>query len=142
MMADNIETTAASFVNHPLWSRFLRWCTIRPKRHDIPSSSTLRSVSQETVARLRSLEEYDYLPMPDPTSFIRLATLKPGHFDDDEVVVTLDHHILRPPSRRYPDRLTLAEIRKDLPPGWEAFQTVSRRVRHPLLYLFMPPMMC
>jgi hypothetical protein len=112
-------------VGHPLWSRFLRWCTIRPKQNERPRQSSLVSVGQERIVRLESLNEYKYTPLPDPQSFIRLVTLLPGEFDDD-VRVTIHHDALRPPSAgRKTRKMALAEIRRDLPEGWEAFQTVS-----------------
>ena len=118
-----LDSKVPSYVNYPLWSRFLRWCTIRPKQQEKPRSNSL-VVPYDTGAQLGSLDDYQYIPMPDPLSFIRLATLLSGEFDD-EIRVKLDHHVLKPPSRKRPDRLTLADIRRDLPPGWEAFQTVS-----------------
>lgn len=111
-------------VNHPLWSRFLRWCTIRPKQYERPHSSGLVATPSDSSVQLDSLDDYEYVPLPDPLSFIRLATLLPGEFDD-EIRIKLDHHVLKPPSRARPERLALADIRRDLPAGWEAFQTVS-----------------
>ena len=73
---------------------------------------------------MATLADYEYIMMPDPTSFIWLATLAPGEFDD-EIRIKLDHHVLTPPSKKKPERSTLAEVRRDLPHGWEAFQTVS-----------------
>jgi len=114
-----------TLVDHPLWSRFLRWCTICPKRHERPSNSDLVSVTHETSALLESLSDYQHISLPDPQSYIRLLTLLPDKFDND-VRVTIAHHALTPPSGKKPSRVTLAEIRRDLPSDWEAFQTVSK----------------
>jgi hypothetical protein len=117
------ETPYPTFVDHPLWSQFLRWCTIRPKRWERPSSSLLIVPSDKNV-RLESLNDYEYTPLPDPQSYIRLATVLPGKFDDN-ITINIRHHALRHGPRERYKRLELVETRKHLPSGWEAFQTVS-----------------
>ena len=119
------ETPYPTYVDHPLWSQFLRWCTIRPKQWERPSSSLLIVPGDEDV-QLESLNDYEYPPLPDPSSYIRLATLLPGKFDDN-IRINIRHHALRPPPRHTYRRVALVEIRKHLPSGWEAFQTVSER---------------
>ncbi|KAF1831409.1 HET-domain-containing protein [Decorospora gaudefroyi] len=96
------------------------------KSHRVNRSNSLIAVAYSTgeEGKLHSLPEHEYIPLPDPLSFIRLATILPGEFDDD-IRITLDHHVLKPPSRSKPERLNLAEIRRDLPQGWEAFQTIT-----------------
>jgi hypothetical protein len=128
------DATPPTYVNHPLWSRFLRWCTIRPKPRGLTRTNSLVAAAYNSgeEERLSSLPEHEYTLLPDPLSFIRLATILPGEFDD-EIRIRLDHHVLKPPSRAKPPRLTLAEIRRNMPEGWEAFQTV-RRDRHPALH--------
>lgn len=111
----------ATHVDHPLWSRFLRWCTIRLKQLETPSSSHLVVESHDR----KPLNEYVHTPLPNPQTYIRLVTLLPGKFDD-EIKVSIQHHALTPPSSgRKSTRLNLVEVRRDLPSGWEAFQTVS-----------------
>lgn len=136
-MSDPIHPTD---VDHPLWSRFLRWCTIRPKRREIPSSRYLVIEAHGRSAWLESLKDYEHTPLPDPQSYIRLVTLFPGKFDDD-VRVSIHHDALTPPSRGKRRRMALDEIRRDLPSGWEAFQTVSRgrNIRAPRLQPASPP---
>lgn len=122
--ATNPISVDPDVVGHPLWTRFLRWCTIRPKFFQTPSSDDLADPPKDVAPRDVAEQPYQYEPLPDPLSFIRLATLLPGDFED-EIAITLDSYMLKPPSRQPPARLTLADIRKDLPRGWEAFQTVS-----------------
>lgn len=105
-----------SHVDHPLWSRFLRWCTIRPKQPGTYASSGDPATLSPKGMWLESLNDYEYVPLPDPQSYIRLATLLPGEFDDD-ITVEIYHHVLRPPSGRRNKRLALVDIRKDLPSG-------------------------
>lgn len=111
-------------VDHPLWTRFLRWSTIRPKSHEKPRSNNLVVTPHEIGMELEALDDYEYVPLPDALSFIRLAVLQPGMFRD-EIAIRLEQHVLRPPSKQRPSRLTLVDIRRDLPIGWEAYQTVS-----------------
>lgn len=122
------DTSSPTHVDHPLWSRFLRWCTIRPKSLENPSNDNLVTVvAHNRSVRVEPLNDYQHTPLPDPQSYIRLVTLLPGKFDE-EIRVSIHHEALRPPSgSRQPRRMTLTEVRKDLPSGWEAFQTVSRR---------------
>ncbi|TVY35267.1 Heterokaryon incompatibility protein 6,OR allele [Lachnellula subtilissima] len=114
-------------VSHPLWSRFLRWSTIRPKRRErtnsISSPIFAFDSDRDRSLELESLYDYEHTPLPDPQSFIRLVTLLPGKFED-HVRVRIHHETLRPRSEGKPRRMTLAEIRRDMPAGWEAFQTI------------------
>jgi hypothetical protein len=110
------DTALPTHVDHPLWSLYLRWCTIRPKAKELTRSNSFVAAAYGSgdEEEARALPEHGYIPLPDPLSFIRLATILPGEFDD-EIRITLDHHILKPPSRGKPERLNLAEITKDLP---------------------------
>jgi hypothetical protein len=118
-----------TMVDHPLWSGFLRWCTIRPKDHRQLDGSVLAIPSRHTGAPLESLEDFQYSSLPQTEPFIRLATLLPGEFNDD-IAVKINQHVLQTPPRSKNgsknSRETLKEIRKHLPRGWEAFQTVSK----------------
>ena len=130
MSSPPLDTTPPTYVDHPLWSRFLQWCTIRPKANGFTRSNSLVATAYNAgeEKRLRALPEHECVPLPEPLSFIRLATILPGEFDD-EIRIKLDHHFLKPPLEGKPERLTLAEIRRDMSAGWGAFQTVSGAAR-------------
>ena len=112
------------YVDHPLWSRFLRWCTIRPKQFHHANSTNLVLVPHDGSSRLESLPDYEYSPLPDPTRDVRLVELLPANFDDD-VRIRIHYSTLTPPPKGPGWREELHEVRKDLPKGWEVFQTVS-----------------
>jgi hypothetical protein len=112
-------------VEHPLWALFLRWCAIRPKLVD-KNFEHLTPESRGQCSRLESLPDYAYSPLKDPGRDARLLELLPAHFDEG-VRIRIHHVTLVPPPEGGQWRLTLAEVRSNLPKGWEAFQTVSKQ---------------
>jgi hypothetical protein len=111
------------YVDHPLWARFLRWCTIRPKHYDTDNTN-LTLVPHDGSSRLEELPDYEYTPLPDPKRDVRLVELLPGKFDDD-VRIRIHLASITPPPKGPGWREELAEVRNYLPPGWEAFATVG-----------------
>lgn len=71
------------------------------------------------------MEEFEYKPLRE--NEIRILKLHPGHFDDDICVSLVHETLLEPPSLVTPGRLSLRELRKTLPEGWEAFETPEGR---------------
>jgi hypothetical protein len=112
-----------AYVDHPLWSRFLRWCSIRPKQYHTDHSN-LVLVPHDWGSQLESLPDYEYSPLREPERDARLVELLPGQFDDD-VRIRIHHVTLTPPPEGGGWRVDLAQVRSDLPSGWEAFQTMS-----------------
>lgn len=120
-----------AYVDHPLWSRFLRWCTIRPKAFDTNVGNPyLVDVLHDNSSRLDSLPNYEYCPLPDPQRDVRLVELLPADFDED-IRIRIHYATLMPPPEGEGMRVTLAEVVKDLPAGWEAFQTVCNLLALP-----------
>ncbi|KAE9381609.1 heterokaryon incompatibility protein [Stipitochalara longipes BDJ] len=66
---------------------------------------------------------YEYSPLPDPKRAVRLFELLPANFDDD-IRIRIHYATLTPPPRGGSWRESLEQLRKDLPKGWEAFQTL------------------
>lgn len=110
-------------VEHPLWARFLRWCTIHPE--DPPADDNfLVRVAHDPSPRLTGLPDYEYTPLANPDADARIVELLPGKFDDD-VKVRIHHVTLKHPDRPGDWREELKEVRDNLPEGWEVFKTVS-----------------
>ncbi|KDN68217.1 putative heterokaryon incompatibility protein [Colletotrichum sublineola] len=113
-----------AYVDHPLWARFLRWCTIYPKNYETDNSH-LVLLSEEERSRLEDLPDYKYTPLDDPNQDVRIVELLPGKFDD-EIIIRIHHIRLTPPPQRGKVwKTTLAEVRRELSPDWEAFQTLG-----------------
>ncbi|CAN8101822.1 unnamed protein product [Discula destructiva] len=115
----------ASYVGHPLWARYLRWCTIHRRHHDAEQTSLVLSPHHE-IPRLESLPDYKYCPLPSPAKDARIVELLPGKFDDD-ITIRIHHVSLTPPPQREEKRATMAQVKQELPPGWEVFQTLVDR---------------
>lgn len=118
-----MEDNPTSYVNHPLWALFLRWCTIHPKPQET-SLNDLLSVSHDESSRLEGLPDYEYSRLDNPKTDARVVELMPGKFDDD-VVIRIHHITLKAPPLSEEWRATLEQVRDELPPEWEVFQTVS-----------------
>lgn len=118
-----LENDPASYVDHPLWSRFLRWYTLHPKTYDTDLDQLVLAPHDES-SRLESLPDYKHTPSDDPKTDARVVELLPGKFDDD-VVIRIHHVTLKPPPPSGEWRATMEQVRDELPPGWEVFQTVS-----------------
>ncbi|KAK1954614.1 hypothetical protein LY78DRAFT_686808 [Colletotrichum sublineola] len=98
-----------AYVDHPLWARFLRWCTIYPKNYETDNSH-LVLLSEEERSRLEDLPDYKYTPLDDPNQDVRIVELLPGKFDD-EIIIRIHHIRLTPPPQRGKVwKTTLAEI--------------------------------
>ncbi|KAK1573798.1 heterokaryon incompatibility protein [Colletotrichum navitas] len=98
-----------AYVDHPLWARFLRWCTVYPKNYETDNSQ-LVLLSEEERSRLEDLPDYKYTPLEDPSQDVRIVELLPGKFDDD-IIIRIHHIRLTPPPQRGKVwKTTLAEI--------------------------------
>ncbi|KAI1387256.1 HET-domain-containing protein [Hypoxylon trugodes] len=72
------------------------------------------------------MNRYKYKPL-NPND-IRLVTILPGKFGDP-IRIEINHATLVPPAEdEKPKRLSLKEIRKGLPKGWDAFENLEGRV--------------
>ena len=72
------------------------------------------------------MEKYQYLPLNNPFN-IRLVTILPGTFEDP-IRLEIKLSTLKRPVPKKPDRLSLQEIRRTLPPDWKAFEVLGGRV--------------
>lgn len=90
-----------AYADLPLWSRFLRWCTIQPKRHET-SIKNLILVPHDNGSRLESLPEYEYTPLKDPEHDARLIELLSDRKFDDDIKIRI-HHVTLTASPREGD---------------------------------------
>lgn len=77
-----------------------------------------------------SRQSYQYMPLQDEQRDIRLFDLFPGDFDDELRISIYQSHLPQPPTseQRYEwDRLSLADLARTLPEGWEIHETLSGR---------------
>jgi len=112
-------------VAHPPWANFLRWSTIRPKENPEAPSTRQPVDFHDAVlgSRPYPYPTHKHTPLQDPPGSIRLATILPGW--SNKITIRFDEHVLRPRAQDDHVVQSLAEIRKNLPDDWEAFQTVS-----------------
>ncbi|KAJ8131818.1 hypothetical protein O1611_g1808 [Lasiodiplodia mahajangana] len=72
------------------------------------------------------IDVYEYSPLTDETS-IRLVTILPGKLGDP-LQTTIEHKSLVPPDEVESTRLSIEEIRRTLPQGWAARETIEGRI--------------
>lgn len=69
---------------------------------------------------------YRYLPLDEKKNEIRLVVILPGRFQDP-VRVSILHESLNIPDESATENISIEELRKALPPDWEAFETLEGR---------------
>ncbi|KAJ8119345.1 hypothetical protein ONZ43_g3688 [Nemania bipapillata] len=69
---------------------------------------------------------YEYSPLEDETS-IRVVTILPGEFGDP-LRVDIEHKSLVTPEVPKSTRLSVKEIRRTVPEGWDAYETLEGRI--------------
>ncbi|OAA55793.1 Heterokaryon incompatibility [Niveomyces insectorum RCEF 264] len=75
---------------------------------------------------------YQYAPLLDPGTDIRLIKLLPGRVDDDLVAEIVHAALVKPPQRKL-ERWSLDKVQSTVPPDWMVYETVEGR------YLFSNP---
>ncbi|KAK7996600.1 Inosine/uridine-preferring nucleoside hydrolase [Apiospora arundinis] len=79
------------------------------------------------------LPPYVYQPLDELKNEIRLVTIRPGNHDDP-IDITMAHVSLNPlVPQTLPKLMSLEEVRRTLPPAWEAHETIHSR------FLFWTP---
>jgi hypothetical protein len=73
-----------------------------------------------------SLPPYQYAPLANPSTDIRLMTLHPGQ-PDDPIRISIHHTTLNELPKTKRRRMSLEEIRARLPTGWSAYETLEGR---------------
>ncbi|KAI1380165.1 HET-domain-containing protein [Hypoxylon crocopeplum] len=74
------------------------------------------------------MPRYKYTPLDPSSNDIRLVTILPGRFDDPIRIKITHHPLVSPVHDGKAKRLPLKEIRKTLPTGWWAYETLEGRV--------------
>jgi hypothetical protein len=91
-------------------------------------ASKITEISLELVGNRPSNSQYVYSKLDDANCEIRLVTLLPSPNFEDPIRITISHVLLDPPSYTPKPPVDEKAIKRELPEGWEAVETLEGRV--------------
>ncbi|KAK6827423.1 hypothetical protein PG987_010764 [Apiospora arundinis] len=97
------------------------------EKHDQSSRTQPTHPSESRPSGHGELTPYVYQPLDESKNEIRLVTIRPGNHDDP-IEIKVAHVSLNPlPPQTLLKLTSLEEVRRTLPPAWEADQTIHSR---------------